>query len=65
MAIRSKCAFNNVKKIDSMIRVYQIVDKLKSGREISFRRLIELITRFYTFYFTDYESIADFSNQLQ
>jgi hypothetical protein len=54
-----------MKKIDNMTKVYQIVDKLKSGREISFKRLIKLTTRFYTFYFTDYESIADFFNQLQ
>jgi hypothetical protein len=65
MAIRSKCAFNNVKKIDGMTRAYQMVDKLKSGREMGSGRLIELTTRFYALHLTDCESVADFSGQLQ
>jgi hypothetical protein len=65
MAIRSKCAFNNVKKTDGMTRAYQMIEKLKSGREMGSGRLIELTTRFYALHLADCESVADFSGQLQ
>jgi len=45
-----------------MTRVYEIVKKLKAGREIGSSRLIKLITKFYALYLTDYNSIADFSS---
>ena len=48
-----------------MIRAYEIVKKLKAGREIGSDWLIELTIKFYALYFADYNSIADFSNQLQ
>jgi hypothetical protein len=44
-----------------MIRAYEIVKKLKAGREMGSSRLIKLIIKFYTLYLTDYKSIADFS----
>jgi hypothetical protein len=65
MAIRSKCGFNNVKKIESMKRAYQMIEKLHSGREMGSGRLIELTTRFYALHLADCESVADFSGQLQ
>jgi len=37
-----------------------MIDKLRLSREISFKRLIDFITRFYTLYFTDCKSIIDF-----
>jgi hypothetical protein len=65
MAIRSKCGFNNVKKIENMMRAYQMIDKLHSGREMGSGRLIELTTRFYALHLADCDSVADFSGQLQ
>jgi len=65
IAIQSKVGFNNLKKINKIIRAYKMVEKLKAGREIGSGRLIELTIKFYTLYFTDYKSIADFSGQLQ
>jgi hypothetical protein len=65
MAIRSKCGFNNVKKIGDMTRAYKIIEKLKAGHEMGSGRLIELTTKFYALHLADYESVADFSGQLQ
>ena len=64
MAIRSKYGFNNIKKINNMTKVYEMIEKLKAGREIGFSRLIELIIKFYTLHFVDYESMTDFFSQL-
>jgi hypothetical protein len=47
-----------------MIKVYEMIKKLKAGREMGFNRLIELIIKFYTLYLVDYKSITDFSGQL-
>ena len=41
-----------------------MIKKLKAGREIGFSRLIELIIKFYTLHFVDYESMTDFFSQL-
>jgi hypothetical protein len=65
MAIRSKCGFNNVKKIGDMTRAYEMIEKLKAGREMGSSRLIELTTKFYALHLADCESVADFSSQLQ
>jgi len=46
-----------------MIKIYEIIKKLKAGREINFNRLIEFIIKFYTLHFVDYKSITDFFNQ--
>jgi len=62
--IRSKYGFNNIKKISDMIKAYEIIKKLKAGRKISSSRLIELIIKFYTLHFVDYESMTDFFSQL-
>ena len=64
MAIRSKCGFNNIKKISDMIRAYEMIKKLKAGREMGSGRLIELTTKFYALHLADCESVADFSGQL-
>jgi hypothetical protein len=40
-----------------------MIDKLYLSREINSGRLIDFITRFYTFYFTDYKSVIDFFKQ--
>jgi hypothetical protein len=64
MAIQSKYSFNNFKKVKYLIRVYKMVNVLYTSREIGSRKLIELTIRFYGLYFSDYKSIADFSNQL-
>jgi hypothetical protein len=53
-----------LKKIGEMTRAYEIVEKLKAGREMGSGRLIELTTKFYALHLTDYESVADFSGQL-
>jgi hypothetical protein len=65
MAIRSKVGFNNLKKIGEMTRAYEMVEKLKAGREMGSGRLIELTTKFYALHLADCDSIADFSGQLQ
>jgi hypothetical protein len=65
MAIRSKVGFNNLKKIGEMTRAYEMVKKLKAGREMGSGRLIELTTKFYALHLADCESMADFSGQLQ
>jgi len=62
MAIRSKCGFNNFKKVKYLTRVYKMVDILYAGYEIGSRKLMKLTTRFYSLYFSDCKSIADFSN---
>ena len=62
--IRSKYGFNNIKKISDMTKVYEMIKKLKAGREIGFSRLIELIIKFYTLHFVDYKSMTDFFSQL-
>ena len=64
MAIRSKCGCKNVEKISDMTRVYEMIEKLKAGREMGSSRLIELTTKFYTLHLADCESVADFSGQL-
>jgi hypothetical protein len=65
MAIQSKIGFNNLKKISKMTRVYKMVKKLKAGREMGSGRLIKLTIKFYALYLANYDSIADFSGQLQ
>jgi len=47
-----------------MIKAYEMIEKLKAGREMGSSRLIELTTKFYTLHLADYESVADFSGQL-
>jgi len=47
-----------------MIRVYEMVKKLKIGCEMGSGRLIKLIIKFYALYLTDCNSITDFSGQL-
>ena len=64
IAIRSKCGFNNMKKISDMTRAYEMIEKLKAGREMGSGRLIELTTKFYALHLADCESVADFSGQL-
>jgi hypothetical protein len=64
MAIRSKCGFNNMQKGQEMKRAYQMIDKLRSGREMGSGRLFDLTTRFYALHLADCESVADFSGQL-
>jgi len=46
-----------------MTKVYEMIEKLKAGREISSGRFIKLIIKFYTLYFADYKSMTDFSSQ--
>jgi len=46
-----------------MTKVYEMIEKLKAGREIGSGRLIKLIIKFYTLYFVNYKSITDFSGQ--
>jgi hypothetical protein len=41
-----------------------MVNKLRAGREMGSRRLIELTTCFYRLYLIDYKSILDFLGQL-
>jgi hypothetical protein len=64
MAIQSKCAYNNMQKIKEMKRAWQMVDKLRAGREMGSGRLMELTTCFYGLHLADCESISDFSGQL-
>ena len=56
MAIRSKCGFNNMKKISDMTRAYEMIEKLKAGREMGSGRLIKLTIKFYALYLADCES---------
>ena len=42
-----------------------MVKKLKAGHKMGSSQLIKLITKFYALYLADYDSIADFSSQLQ
>lgn len=64
MAIQSKCAYNNMQKIKDMKRAWQMVDKLRQGREMGSGRLMDLTTHFYGLHLADCENIADFSGQL-
>jgi hypothetical protein len=64
MAIRSKCAFNNFKKVEHLTRVYEMIDVLRAGCEMGSEKLMELTTRFYGLHCSDCENIADFSGQL-
>ena len=65
IAIRSKCGFNNMKKISDMTRAYEMIEKLKAGREMGSGRLIKLTIKFYALHLVNYKSITDFSGQLQ
>jgi len=56
IAIRSKYGFNNMKKISDMTRAYEMIEKLKAGREMGSGRLIKLTIKFYALYLADCES---------
>jgi hypothetical protein len=53
-----------MQKIKEMKKAWQMVDKLRAGREMGSGRLMELTTCFYGLHLADCESIADFSGQL-
>jgi hypothetical protein len=63
-AIKNRCGYNNWKKVETLNRVYQMLDTLRLGRSTGAGKLIDLTTRFYALTLAECKNISDFSNQL-